>query len=117
MLMNSEDEAFLKKREKMIKTWPFVGVAIIIMFLGLAMHFFISVPRMINPIQVFSELNSGTIPETSLVIMTAMVPILNLTIIVMMVVFVLLAWKFFSHEKRYHKIIANLSGEAGRDRM
>ncbi|MFO7665716.1 MAG: hypothetical protein R6V76_03775 [Desulfobacterales bacterium] len=105
MQLSYEDQRFLVKRIRLVQTWRYVGAILLAMLVGLGMWLFLSKPLLANPFVVVTRLKSDAIPEATMVLMAAMLPVVVLTCIALAVAVVLFAFAAFSNEKKYLQII------------
>jgi hypothetical protein len=105
MRLTAEEQRFLTKRARLVRTWPVVGAVLLTLLIALGLWLFLSRPMLANPFVVFARLESGSVPESQLVLMAAMLPVVVLLCIFVAITVVLFAFAVFSTEKRYLKLI------------
>ncbi|GAA3531180.1 hypothetical protein [Zobellella aerophila] len=100
MKLSAAELSFVEKREKLTRYWPLFGGFILLLLVVLAIWLWVKVPYMVNPWVVAAGLKTGTLPESTLVLMAAMLPIMMLTFLVFAVAVVLLAFAAVSNERK-----------------
>ncbi len=108
MQLSDEERRFLVKRAQLVRAWRYVGAILLAVLIGLGFWLFLTLPLLVNPFVVMTRLQSGSIPESMLMLMAGMLPIVVLmclalvALVVMVVLFIFVA---FSNEKKYLKLI------------
>ena len=100
MSLTRAEARFVNKREKHTRHWPVFGFAALLLLAVLGLWLWIKVPHMINPWLVVAGLENGTLPESTMLVMGAMLPFVVLALLVFAGAFVLLAFKAFSNERK-----------------
>lgn len=108
MSLSQAELLFVDKREKFAKHWPAFGFGILFVLAAFASWLWLKVPHLINPWIVGVGLEKGTLPDSTIVLMAAMLPIVMLFLLVFAGAVVLLAFVAFSNERR---LIQLLRGE------
>jgi len=109
--ITEKDVAFVEKRRTLVRWWNPVGSAT---FAGLVIFvawMFWSQPRLINPLHVVGELESGGIPQATLEIMAALLPMVVFTIFFVLAVMIGFAFVMIGNERRYLKIVDRLQAK------
>jgi len=105
MNLNEQYKNFLVKRRRFAKSWPLVGILLLLGIFAFLIWLFLRNPLLVNPFEVASRLEAGTIEKSTLVLMAGMLPIMFLACFFILLVMVLFAFAVFSNEKKYIKII------------
>ena len=105
MSLSAAEARFIEKREKLTKHWPVFGVASLLLLAMLALWLWFKTPHMINPWLVVAGIENGTLPETTVILMGAMLPMVMLALLVFTSAFILLAFKAFSNERRLIQLL------------
>lgn len=105
MQLNEKEQLFLAKRAKLVQTWRYVGGMLLSMLIGLGMWLFFSTPLLANPFFTMTQLKNNSVPESTMALMAAMLPIAILACLVVSVTAVLFVFGAFSNEKKYLTII------------
>ncbi len=113
MPLSYEEQCFVVKRAKLMRTWRYVGAILLALILGLGVWLFLSNPLLANPFVVMTRLQSNSIPESTMVLMAGMLPVVALMCIVLAVTAILFVFAAFSNEKKYLTIIQRESREIG----
>ena len=103
-LTDAQNE-FLKKRLRMTKTWPAVGVVLIIIELGLAGWLLWKQPPLINPQAVLSGLRTRSLPDSTLSLMATLLPFVVILCLAVVAVLILFAFLALANEKKHMAII------------
>ncbi len=107
--LTEQQKAFLKKRIKMVRAWPIIGSAIILLEAGLAAWLLWKHPLLINPQAVLSKLRDGSLPDSTCSLMAAFLPfvvILSLGLLAMLTLFAFVA---LANERKHIAIIQKLN--------
>jgi uncharacterized membrane protein len=113
MQLSYEEQRFVAKRAKLMRTWRYVGAILLAMIIGLGMWLFWSNPLLANPFVVMARLKGDSIPESTMALMAGMLPVIVLLCIVLAVTAILFVFAAFSNEKKYLTIIQRESREKG----
>lgn len=103
--LSAKDLAFIERRKRLARYWPWTGVTVLLGLLGYVVWLWFSSPLLINPWAVFDALEKNTLAQSTLVVMAAMLPILMLSLVVFMVVIVALLFQVMAREKRLIRLI------------
>jgi type VI protein secretion system component VasF len=106
--LTEQQKAFLKKRTKMVHSWPALGVAIILLELGLAAWLLWKYPLLINPQAVMTKLRSGSLPDSTLSLMATILPFLFIICLGLLAMLILFAFLALANEKKHMDIIQAL---------
>lgn len=110
--ITEKDVAFIEKRRRLVRWWNLVGSVTFGGLVAFVAWMFWSQPRLINPLHVVGELQAGGIPQATLEIMAAMLPIVVLAIFFVLAVMIGFTCAMIGNERRYLKIIDCLKGES-----
>jgi len=105
MHLSEEDQRFLTKRIRLLQTWRYVGAILLFMSVGLGMWLFLSKPLLSNPFVVMTQLENDAVPQATMVLMAAMLPVVVLMCIVLTIMILVFVFSAFSNEKKYLAII------------
>jgi hypothetical protein len=106
--LTEQQRAFLKKRIKMVQSWPIAGIMIIFLELGLAGWLLWKHPLLINPQAVLSKLRSGSLPDSTLSLMATILPFLFIICLALLAILILFAFLALANEKKHLAIIQAL---------
>ena len=112
IIINKEDIRFIAKRARLVKSWPFVGSAMLCVILGGTIWLFLYKPLIANPFAVLSMLKEASIPLSTLNVMAGLYPLLFLMCIFLIIVIVLLMFMAISIERKYMSIIQRINEKA-----
>lgn len=105
MSLSQAESLFVEKREKLTKLWPAFGFGILSVLAAFAFWLWIESPHLINPWVVKVSLENGTLPESMMVLMAAMLPIMMLIFLSFAGAMVVLAFAAFSNERRLIQLL------------
>lgn len=109
MSLTALESLYLEKRAKMTRHWRWVGSAMMVFLVALAVWMWITVPYLVNPWAVSAGLESGALADSTISIMAAMLPIVMLSFLTFGAAAIVLAFVAFSNERRLIQIIWRLS--------
>ena len=109
MHMTVKDHRFLDKRRTLIRAWRYAGPALVACLLALLVFLLVRTPLLINPFVVAEQLESGTLDESSLTVMAAILPVLFWAVLFMLAIIVVFLYVVMAREKRYLEMIDVLS--------
>jgi Ca2+/Na+ antiporter len=107
-MLNEKDLEFIKKRSFFARWWNVVGSVMLAVLVGMALWFFVRVPNFINPFHVIDQLQSGTLQQSTLVVMAAMLPIVVLGLLLVCCTVIGFGFAVFANERRYLRIIEEM---------
>ncbi|WP_417616081.1 hypothetical protein [Oceanisphaera sp.] len=105
MKLSSEESLYLARRARLIHHWPWMGKILLALVIALTAWLWTSTPHLVNPWAVAADLQSGTLPESSLPLMAALLPMMTLTLLLFIVLAIGLAFSAFANERRLIRII------------
>lgn len=100
-----------------MKAWRYVGPLLVLGILGLAIFVYANSPLLIDPFEVISRLESGSMEQPSLEMMAAFMPIMLITVLFLLLVLVAIMYAAFSNERRYLEILDEASNSDPGTRM
>ena len=104
------DAAFVEKRRKFVRSAPIVLGFCLVLVLGFGLWLYLRQPQLINFVEVARQIESGTLDQLTIELMAVMLPIAMLMCLVVLTAVVLLAWAGISNERRYQRIVQELTG-------
>ena len=107
-MIDEKDLEFIKKRSFFVRWWNVVGSIMLAVLGVMALWLFVKVPNLINPLHVIEQLKAGTLQQSSLVVMAAMLPIVVLGLLLVCCAVIGFSFAFFSNERRYLRIIGKI---------
>lgn len=117
MGLSEAESSFVAKRSRLNRHWPWAGSILLVLIIALAGWLWVSVPHLVNPWAATAGLRSGTLPDSTITLMAAILPIVMLTFLVFVVIMVVLMFVAFANERRLIRLInrhlASPQGEAG----
>ncbi len=111
--LTAQEKMFVEKRAKLAQSWPIVGSMIFIVILVFAGWLWLSNPYLINPWAVFAEINSGSIPHSTLTLMAAILPVVMITCLFILIIGLVFSFVAFSNERKHIAIIRRLNAHQG----
>jgi len=106
---------FLKKRRRLARFWPVIATLLLMGILAFVVWLFLKNPLLVNPFEVASRLDAGTVESSTLILMAGMLPIMFLACLLILIVVILFGFTVFSNEKKYLEIIDRLLNEGVND--
>jgi hypothetical protein len=107
--LTGEERAFVDTRWRLVRSWPVVCSACLVLLLGFSAWLWLTRPLMINPWAAMAGLESGAIPDATLALMAAMVPVLMLMYLFVLVAGIILSLSVVANERRHIEIIRRLA--------
>jgi hypothetical protein len=107
-MLNDKDQQFLKQRRWRIKSWPTVGTFMLVVLALFAFWLFWRTPLLVNPVEVASRIEAGTLTGSMTTLMAAILPNVVCCCFLLLLTILLFAFSTFSHERRYMRIIDQL---------
>lgn len=105
MKLSPAERLYVEKRERLTKLWPAFGAGVLLMLAALALWLWLRVPYFANPWAVAEALESGGLPESTITLMAAMLPVVVLMFLVFALAVVLLTFVAFSNERRLIQLV------------
>lgn len=105
MSLSPADTLYIAKRERLTRSWPVVGSVILLLLGSLAAWLWLQKPHLINPWLVFEDLESGILPESTVSVMVAMLPIMVLILFFFALIVVLLMFTAMANERRLIRLL------------
>ena len=109
MGMAVTDAAFVEKRRKLVRAAPTVLGICLVVVLGFGLWLYLRQPQLINFVEVARQIESGMLDQLTIELMAVMLPIAMLMCLVVLTGVVLLAWVGVSNERRYQRILQELT--------
>jgi uncharacterized BrkB/YihY/UPF0761 family membrane protein len=103
--VDEQSQSFLKKRRRMTQFWPVIGTLLLAGVLAFLVWMFLKKSLLVNPFEVTSRIDAGTLENSTLTLMAGMLPIVFLACFFILIVVVLFAFSAFANERRYLRII------------
>jgi hypothetical protein len=100
---------FLANRARLVSTWRYVGIVLLVGLVGLGLVLFWFVPLLANPFMVMARLNGDSIPSSTMALSTALLPITFLTCMLLALAIVLFVFAAFSNERKYLAIVRKMT--------
>lgn len=105
MKLSPAEWAYLEKRANLIRVWPWVGGVLLLLIVAFTAWLWFTVPYFVNPWAVFAALKSGTVPDSTLGVMAAMLPVVMLTLLAFAALMVFLMFVTLFNERRLIRFI------------
>ncbi|NCA71707.1 MAG: hypothetical protein EOM91_16830 [Sphingobacteriia bacterium] len=113
MPITADQTVFLARRARMVRSWPLVGTVLIAGVFILWGWLMWSAPMLANPWAVHTRLASAAIPESTLALSAAILPILVFICLLLLLVMIVFAFVVIANERRYLAIIMALQDQSG----
>lgn len=105
MQLSHEEQRFVQRRSTLLRTWRYVGAILLATLIGLGVWLYLSKPLLANPFIVMTRLKADSIPESTLTLMAAMLPVVTLACIAIAVIAIVFVYAAFANENKYLTII------------
>lgn len=112
MSLSEKDQMFISKRKKLTKYFPICGWGCLTILAGYLIWAFLKTPILLNPFIVQERILNKQIEQSSLVLMSVMLPIAFSIAFFILIVLVVFMFIWNSHEKKYLKIIEQMDDQA-----
>lgn len=112
MVISEKDRAFIRKREKLARTWPFAGFGLLALLLALTGWLWLRVPNLVNPWLVAEQIRTETLNQAEMMLMAVMLPALMLLVLAFAFAVVLLAFVAFANERRLLQLLKQVRPES-----
>ncbi len=109
MNLNPRQGRYLERRRSLLKAWRYAGPLLVLGILGLVLFVYANSPLLIDPFEVISRLESGSMERSSLETMATLLPIMLITVFFLLFVLVAILYAAFSNERRYLEILGEAS--------
>lgn len=109
MDLSEQEMQFLANRARLVSTWRYVGIVLLVGLVGLGLVLFWFVPLLANPFMVMARLNGDSIPSSTMALSTALLPITFLTCMLLALAIVLFVFAAFSNERKYLAIVRKMT--------
>jgi ABC-type transport system involved in multi-copper enzyme maturation permease subunit len=110
MYIDTQFDAFLEKRRKLITAWSVAGPLSLLSLAALFAWLYLRNPLLVNPVEVADRLESGAIDEPTLAIMSLLLPVTISLCFLVLIVMILFVYAAISREKKYLQVIDRLAG-------
>jgi hypothetical protein len=104
----SNQNDFLVKRSKLVKSWQVVGPTALLMIFILVLYLYLKTPMMINPFEVLAKIQKGLIEQSTLEFMAVILPLMVITTCFLLVILVIVMNSAIDNEKKYIEMIDDL---------
>ena len=111
MQLDAKQIQFIEKRKKFVRFWPPAGSLLLILLCVLLVWLYFRSPLLVNPFEVMTRLDAGTIEESTLLLSAVLLPVMTLSCIVVLIAMILLMFSAFSNEKKHLQLIEELLAE------
>jgi hypothetical protein len=101
MQMNEQEQAFLTRRARLIRAWPYAGSILLTTVIGFGGFLFWRVPTLANPYAVLSRLETNSIPQSTMMISAVLLPIAFMACVILAASIVLFTFAHLSNEGEF----------------
>lgn len=105
MSLSPTELLFIEKRERLTRQWPIFGFCLLFLFAGIVFWLWNETPHMVDPWLVATSLEEGTLAESTLTAMAAMLPLVVLVLIAAAGAFVMLLSVACANERRLIQLL------------
>ena len=103
--LSSDDIKFIEKRRQLINTWRWAGSISLMLLLLFIIWLWYSNEMLINPFGAIAAIESGSMTDTTMVIMAAMLPVMFVLALFLILLLLVLVTVSLGNEKRYLAIV------------
>ena len=108
MTLSQKQMNFLEKRRQLLKVWTYAGPSMLLLIIVLVVFLKINTPWLIDPFEVISRLEEGSVETSSLEMMAVLLPVMSCLVCFLLAAFVFLMYLVFTNEKKYLEILNQL---------
>jgi hypothetical protein len=112
-ILSERDQRFIEKRRWLASHWNLVGSVTLAGLMTFVAWMFWAHQRMVNPLQMLTEIEAGQIPLATLEIMAVMLTIMMPAVLILLALVITLGFAVFGIERRYQRIIDELLRKEG----
>ncbi len=98
--------AFLRRRRKLIRVWPFVGGGLLAALALFSGWLFVQNPLLINPMEIVQRLQGSGLDPSTLMTMAGLLPLVFLSSIFLVLLLILFTFAKFRTESKYLALLA-----------
>ena len=109
--LTEEEAAFVRRRESLIRSWPWMGRALVLAVVALGVYLYTRNPLLVNPNAVRRALDDQSVPPVMMSLLVSFLPIAVSACLLLMLVIIVLAFAAFGNERRLLKIVRRLGSE------
>ena len=95
--LSPRDTAFLRRRERLLRYWPWAG--------GGLLWLWFEVPYLVNPRALALAVEAGELSEQTILMLATMLPVVFLTLLLAVAVFLALLFAVFGRERRLLRLL------------
>ncbi len=100
--------AFIRRRQKLIRAWPFVGGGLLAALALLSGWLYVQNPLLINPFEIVQRLEGGGLDPSTLMTMAGLLPLVFLGSIFLVFLLILFTFAKFRTESKYLALLTEL---------
>jgi len=105
METNPLQSDYLAKRARLLSLWRWIGPLSLLAVVGLAAWIFFTSPLLINPYEIATRIESGTIDQSTLEMMAVLLPLVIIFIFILLVSIIAIMHAALSIERRYMRLL------------
>ena len=106
--IGASEREFVAQRRTMSRRWKPVGWILIAIIAAALGFLFLTSPMLVDPFETLSRIKTDSIPDGTLRLMAAMLPVVFLGCFLLLVVFVIFQFQAMANERRFIEIIDSL---------
>ena len=103
--VSEKDTKFIDNRRQLIKVWRWAGSISLLGLWAFILWLWFSNELLINPFAAIEAIESGSMSDTTMVVMAAMLPVIFMLTLFLILLLLVLVTVSLGHEKRYLGII------------
>ena len=109
-MLTQSQKKFIDKRTRLLKIWPSFVAVLVILWGGASLFFYFRFPLFANPFFVIEQLEKNQLEPTTMMLLSAMLPVIVMTVSFLLLILILLFTDRMLTEKKLLKIIDILKG-------
>jgi hypothetical protein len=112
MSLSEQEQAFLARRAKLLKAWPYADTTLLITLIGFSAHLFWRVPMLANPYAALARIEANSVPASTMMLSAVLLPILFVICMILASAIVLCTFAHLANAREYLRIIQNITKAA-----
>ena len=109
-MLTEAEKTFIDRRRRLIHSWPYVGLGMLVLIASFVVWLVVTKPLLANPFFVMSEIERGTIEQSTLTLMAGLLPMTILVALFVCIATVVFAFVAFSNERKYLALLEKCGG-------
>ncbi|KGE02749.1 hypothetical protein [Pseudohaliea rubra] len=103
--LSPRETAFLRRRERLLRYWPWVGGGLLWLLGCLLLWLWFEVPYLVNPRALARAVEAGELSEQTILMLATMLPVVFLTLLLAVALFLAMLLAVFGRERRLLRLL------------